>query len=69
MRRISRREQHLPDVQAGHDRLAGAGIVGEQEADGQLRQHVVVDGDPLVRQRVDLRDLGREGRAGQMAER
>ena len=33
-----------------------------------LLQHVVVDGDPLVRQRVDLRDLGGEGRVEEVAE-
>ena len=46
--------EHLADVEAGHDRLARAGVVGEQEPQAGLLQHVVVDGDPLVRQRVDL---------------
>ena len=30
-------------------------------------QHVLVDGDPLVRQRIDEGDFGREGRVEQVA--
>ncbi len=54
--------QHLPVVEAGHNRLASAGIVEQPVAEPRLVQHVVVDGDPLVRQRVDLRNLRGEGR-------
>ena len=58
--------QHLAHVQAGHDRLAGAGVVGQQEAQGRLPQHLLVDGDALVRQRVDQRGLGGERGIDQM---
>ena len=52
----------LLDQQPGHDRLAGAGIVGEQEAQRLARQHRLVDGRDLVRQRVD--DRGVDGQHG-----
>ena len=48
-------DQQLLDQQPRHDRLAGAGIVGEQEAQRLARQHLAVDGRDLVRQRLDLR--------------
>ncbi len=48
-------DQQLLDQQPGHDGLAGAGIVGEQEAQRLARQHLAVDGGDLVRQRLDLR--------------
>ncbi len=48
-------ELQLLDQQAGHDRLAGAGVVGQQEAQAGLRQHFEVDGFDLVRQRADAR--------------
>ncbi len=38
----------------GHDGLAGAGIVGEQEPQRLARQHLAIDGGDLVRQRLDL---------------
>ena len=44
----------------GHDRLAGAGVVGEQEADARQLEEVVVDRLELVRQRVDAGDGERE---------
>ena len=50
----------LLDEQAGHDGLAGAGVVGEQEADARELQEVVVDGFELVRQRIDAGDGERE---------
>ena len=52
----------LLEEQARHDRLAGAGIVGEQEADARQLQEVVVDGLELVRQRIDAGDREREVR-------
>ena len=55
-------ELQLADEQAGHDRLAGAGVVGQQEADAGELQQVVVDGLELVRQRIDARD--REAEVG-----
>ena len=59
--------QHLPDVEAGHDGLARARVVGQQEAQARLHEHVVVDGDALVRQRVDKRDFGGKGRVGEVS--
>ena len=59
----------FPDVQARHDRLAGPGVVRQQEPQRRLLQHVLVDGDPLVRQRVDLRDFRGERRVEHVAER
>ena len=46
-------ELHLLDEQAGHDGLAGAGVVGEQEPQARLRQHLEVDRLDLVRQGAD----------------
>ena len=60
--------QHLPHRQAGHDGLAGAGVIGQQEADGVLGQNVLVNGDALVRQRVDAGDLAGEGGVELVAE-
>ena len=53
-------DQQLLDQQPGHDRLAGAGIVGQQEAQRLARQHLAIDGRDLVRQRLDLRRADRE---------
>ena len=50
----------LLDQQTGHDRLAGAGIVREQEAQPRLRQHLQVDRLDLVRQRADAGQTDRE---------
>ena len=47
----------LLDEQAGHDGLAGAGVVGQQEAQRLARQHALVDGRDLVRQRLDHRGV------------
>ena len=54
-------EQHLPHVEAGHDGLAGAGVVGEQEAQRILLQHPLIDRDALVGERIDPGGLAREG--------
>ena len=54
-------EQHLPHVEAGHDGLAGAGVVGEQEAQRVLLQHPFVDRDALVGERIDPGGLACEG--------
>ena len=42
------------DQKAGHDGLAGAGIVGEEEAQRRTGQHGLVDGGDLVRERLDV---------------
>ena len=60
--------QHFADVEPGHDRLAGAGVVGQQEAQRLLPQHPFVDRDALVRQRIDPRRLAGEGRVELVAE-
>jgi len=41
-------QAQLLEEEAGHDRLAGARVVGEHEAQPGLRQHVAVDSDDLV---------------------
>ena len=46
----------------GHDRLAGAGVVGQQEAHAGELEQVVVDRFELVRQRIDARDRQAEVR-------
>ena len=56
----------LLDEQPGHDRLAGAGVVGEQEAQRLARQHRLVDRRDLVRQRLDQRGVHREHRIEQV---
>ena len=57
-------DDQLLDEQARHDGLAGAGVVGEQEAQRLARQHRLVDRRDLVRQRLDDaggdRDVGIE---------
>ena len=55
MRRASARMMQLADVETGHDGLAGAGIVGQDEAQRLRGQHRLVDGRDLVRQRVHVR--------------
>src|SRR6185312_7288414 len=46
----------LADKEAGHDRLAGASVVGEQEAHPRELQEVVVHRLELVWQRIDPAD-------------
>ena len=53
-------ELQLLDEQPGHDRLAGAGVVGEQEAQPRLRQHLPIDRLDLVRQGADARQADGE---------
>ena len=57
-----RDDQHAPDQPAGlefleqqarHDRLAGPGVVGQEEADAGQLQEIAVDRFELVRQRID----------------
>ena len=56
---IPARDQLL-DEQAGHDRLAGAGVVGQQEAQRLARQHGLVHGRDLVRQGIHQGGVHRE---------
>ena len=53
-------DQQLLDKQPGHDRLAGAGVVGQQEAQRLPGQHLPVDGGDLVGERLDLGGADRE---------
>ena len=50
------------DQQAGHDGLAGAGVVGQQETQRLPRQHGLVHGRDLVGQRIDHRRVHRQHR-------
>lgn len=52
----------------GHDRLACARVICEQEAQWLPWQHLLVDRRDLVRQRVDDRGVHREDRIEQMRE-
>ena len=54
--------------QAGHDRLAGTGIVGEQEAQRLPRQHRLVDRGDLMRQRLHEGGVDRQRGVEQMGE-
>ena len=49
-------ELEFLDQQPGHDRLAGPGIVGQEEADAGELEKVVVDRFELVGQRIDAGD-------------
>ena len=62
-------DHQLLAEQPGHDRLAGAGVVGQQEAQRLAGQHLVVDSIDLVRQRVEVRRLNGEERVEQVRER
>ena len=53
--------QHLPYVEAGHDCLAGAGVIGQEEAQPGLGEHVVVDSNVLMRNGIDTRNFGGKG--------
>ncbi len=48
---IAPRDQLL-DEETRHDRLASAGVVGEEEAQRLAGQHRLVDGRDLVRERI-----------------
>ncbi len=49
----------LADVEAGHDGLAGAGVVRQQVAQGLARQQGCVNGGDLVRQGFDVGGVDR----------
>ena len=52
----------LLDKQAGHDGLAGAGIIRQQKAQWLARQHLLIDGGDLVWQRIDDGRMHRQHR-------
>ena len=64
---MRRRGQHFPDVQARHDGLASACVVGQQEPELGLLQHVMVDGDSLMGKRIDQGSFRGESRIEEMA--
>ena len=49
--------EQFADVEAGHDGLARARVVGQHEAQGLARQHGFVDRGDLVRERVHVRGV------------
>ena len=53
-------QHQLAHVEAGHDGLAGAGVVGQHETQRLARQHGLVDRRDLVRQWLDQRGVNRE---------
>ena len=58
--------EHLAKVEAGHDGLAGTRVVGKQKPQRRLADHVLVDGDALMRQGVDRGYLRGESRVEKM---
>ena len=56
------------DQQPRHDGLAGAGVVGQEEAQRLPRQHRLVDGGDLMRQWVDDRGVDCQHGVEQMCE-
>ncbi len=50
----------LLDEEPGHDRLAGAGVVREQEPERLAREKLLVDGLDLMRQRLEIRSVNGE---------
>ena len=52
-RSMASRSFSLFDQQAGHDGLARAGIIGEQETQAGLREHLEINSFDLVGQRAD----------------
>jgi len=53
-------DEHLLDQESRHDRLAGPGVVRQQEAHGESGEHRLVDRADLVRQRLDGRGADRD---------
>jgi hypothetical protein len=45
--------QHLTDVEARHNGFAGTGVIGQQKTQPRLLQHVIIDRNPLMGQRID----------------
>ena len=58
----------LLDQQAGHDGLAGAGVVGEQEVQRLAGEHLLVDRRDLVRKRHHVGGADREQRVKEVGE-
>src|SRR5439155_25974660 len=58
--------EKLLDEQPGHDGLARTGVVREQEAKWLARQHRLIDGEDLVRQRLHQRCVDGDERVEQV---
>ncbi|OQA04801.1 MAG: hypothetical protein BWY66_02866 [bacterium ADurb.Bin374] len=52
-------QDELADIQAGHDRFSGAGVVGEDEPERLPGKQGFVDRRDLVRERLDVRGVDR----------
>ena len=61
---IGTQDQFL-DVEAGHDRLPGTRVVGQQEPQRETRKQFLVHGADLMRQRVHIRAVDRDHRVVQ----
>ena len=61
-------KHQLLDVQPGHDRLAGAGIIGQEEAQRLPGKHLAVDSDDLMRKWLDQTEMHREAGIEQVSE-
>ena len=64
---VAARDQLL-DQEAGHDRLAGPGIIREQEAQRLARQHLLVDRGDLVGEGIDQGRVDRQDGVEQVGE-
>ena len=60
--------QELADQQAGHDRLAGAGIVCQDEPQRLPGEHRLVDCRDLVGERLDVRSMDRHHRVEEVGQ-
>ena len=58
----------LFDQQAGHNRLARARVIGQQEAQRLTRQHRLVDGSDLVGQRLNQRGMDGKHRVKEVSQ-
>ena len=61
-------DHELLDEKTSHDRLAGARVIGEEEAQRLAGEHLLVDGRDLVRKRIHERSVNGEERIEQVGE-
>ncbi|KGJ64302.1 hypothetical protein BJA5080_06102 [Bradyrhizobium diazoefficiens SEMIA 5080] len=61
-------DHQLLNEEAGHDRLAGTRIVGEQKPKRLARQHLAINSRDLMRQSLDLRGADRKVGIEEMSE-
>ncbi len=64
---VASRNQLLHE-QPGHDGLAGARVVGQEKSERLARQHGLIDGRDLMRQRIDQRRVDCQHGVKQMCE-